>query len=163
MNYAIQKATLQDLPRIQAIYANARQFMRQCGNPNQWRDSHPAEEILRQDIALGQLYLCTQAQDILAVFAYIPGIDPTYLYIKGGNWLNDAPYGVIHRIAVAQQGRGIAGHCFQWALEQCPQLRIDTHRENLPMQQALKKFGFQYCGIIYLLNGEERMAFHKGI
>jgi hypothetical protein len=27
------------------------------------------------------------------------GKDPTYAVIENGNWLNDEPYGVIHRIA----------------------------------------------------------------
>ena len=29
------------------------------------------------------------------------------------------------------------------------------------MQRSLQKYGFSRCGIIYLANGEERIAFHK--
>lgn len=161
MNYNIRPAELADLPRILEIYAQARSFMQQTGNPNQWFDTHPAESVLRDDIPKRQLYICTDDSQILAVFAYIPGIDPTYLHIENGTWLNDEPYGTIHRIAVATQGAGIAAQCFDWALAQCPNLRIDTHRDNRPMQRALEKYGFQYCGIIYLANGHERLAFHK--
>ena len=39
--------------------------------------------------------------------------------------------------------------------------RQDTHRDNHILQHILKKHGFQYCGIIYLLNGDERLAFQK--
>lgn len=161
MNYQIRPATLIDLPRILEIYENARQFMRETGNPNQWGDSHPAERVLRDDIAGNQLYVCVDSDSILGVFAYIPGIDPTYLEIFDGNWRNSDPYGVIHRMAVASRNSGVASFCFQWALEQCPNLRIDTHRDNIPMQSALKKNGFSYCGIIYLLSGDPRFAYHK--
>ena len=153
-------ATADDLPQILEIYQNARNFMRQSGNPHQWRDHHPAVEILQEDIRKQQLYLCVADGEIAAVFCYFRDIDPTYLQIFGGQWLNDHPYGVIHRIAVARQGQGIAAECFRWALSQCPQLRIDTHRDNAPMQRSLAKFGFTRCGIIYLANGEDRIAYH---
>ena len=161
MSYCIRHATFSDLPRILEIYHHARQYMRQQGNPNQWGDTHPAESILQEDIPKKQLYVCTENQEILCVFAYLPGIDPTYLVIEGGSWLNDDSYGVIHRMAVARHQQGIASFCFDWALQQCPNLRIDTHRDNLPMQNALKKNGFSRCGIIYLANGDPRIAFHK--
>ena len=44
-----------------------------------------------------------------------------------------------------------------------PNLKIDTHRDNYPMQKSLKKNGFEYCGIIYLADGNERLAFQKSI
>lgn len=84
MNYQIRHAELSDLPRILEIYAEARQFMRHSGNPNQWGDSRPAESTLLEDIQKRQLYICTEDLHILGVFAYIPGIDPTYLLIEGG-------------------------------------------------------------------------------
>ena len=153
-------ATADDLPEILSIYENARAFMRQSGNPNQWRSHHPAVEILHDDISKGQLYLCMDQEEIAAVFFYVQGIDPTYLQIFDGQWLNDAPYGVIHRIAVAHPGKGIADRCYDWALAQCPNLRIDTHRDNLPMQRSLQRHGFSRCGTIYLANGEDRIAYH---
>lgn len=163
MNYEIQTATIENLPEILKIYAQAREFMRQNGNPNQWMTHHPAESILRRDIQERKLHLCVENGEILGVFYYTQGIDPTYVRIFEGNWLNDAPYGVIHRIAVCRHGKGVAASCFDWALKQCPQLRTDTHRDNLPMQKALKKQGFTRCGIIYLENGDERIAYHKAI
>lgn len=161
MDLTIRKAHETDLPRILEIYAAARQYMRHTGNPNQWGTSHPAEEMLRADIAKAQLYVCAESEEILGVFCYFQGIDPTYVRIDGGNWLNSEPYGVIHRIAVSAHRRGVASFCFHWALTQCPNLRIDTHRDNVPMQCSLLKNGFQRCGIIHLANGDERIAFQK--
>ena len=57
--------------------------------------------------------------------------------------------------------RGAASFCLNWALEQCRNLRIDTHRDNVVMQHMLDKNGFQYCGIIYLEDGSERMGYQK--
>lgn len=161
MSNSIRLAELQDLPCILEIYEKAREFMRQAGNPDQWGTTHPVESLLQSDIVARQLYVYEAQRQILAVFYYRQGEDPTYLRIHGGKWLNDAPYGVIHRIAVAVQGQGIAARCFDWALAQCPNLRIDTHRDNVPMQQTLAKNGFTRCGIIYLASGDERIAFHK--
>lgn len=161
MSYSIRTAAWQDLPGILQIYAQAREFMRASGNPNQWWDSHPAGSILREDIQSQKLYLCVENDKIMGVFFYEQGDDPTYRQIENGAWLNAEPYGVIHRMAAACKGKGVASYCFDWAMEQCPQLRIDTHADNLPMQRALEKNGFQYCGIIRIFNGDERIAYHK--
>lgn len=161
MSYSVRPAQAADLPRILEIFAQARQYMRSQGNPNQWGNDRPPKSTLLDDIAKQQLYVCTRAEQILGVFAYIPGPDPTYAMIEGGQWLRDTPYGVIHRIAVAEHQQGVASFCIQWAFAQCNDLRIDTHAENIPMQKALRKWGFHYCGIIYLANGDPRMAYHK--
>ena len=108
MNYEIQTATIENLPEILKIYAQAREFMRQNGNPNQWMTHHPAESILRRDIEERKLHLCVENGEILGVFYYTQGIDPTYVRIFDGNWLNDRPYHVIHRIAAFERGHNVA-------------------------------------------------------
>ena len=40
-------------------------------------------------------------------------------------------------------------------------IRIDTHEDNLPMQNLLKKNNYEYCGIIYLEDRSKRLAFEK--
>ena len=157
----IRTATLTDLDRIAEIYAEARRFMREHGNPDQWGDNYPPKELLKEDIASQSLYLCVEGEEILGVFFFTIGEDPTYRVIEGGSWLDDDLYGVIHRIAVARQGRGVAAFCFDYAFSRCKNLKIDTHKDNLPMQRALEKRGFIRCGIIYLENGDERVAYQK--
>ena len=51
----IRKATVNDKTRIMEIYAYARQFMAEHGNPNQWKNNNPSEETLDNDIANRQL------------------------------------------------------------------------------------------------------------
>ena len=157
----ICRAGVEQLPEILKIYENARRFMRENGNREQWQGGYPGEALLRADIEKGQLYLCMEGDEILGVFCYFEGVDPTYVRIYEGAWLNDRPYGVIHRIAVAAHQRGVATFCYAHCLALCKNLKIDTHRENYPMQHSLQKNGFTRCGIIYLESGDERIAFQK--
>lgn len=159
--FSVRHAEMADLPRILEIYESARQYMRSTGNPHQWGSTHPAAALLLEDIAQRRLYVCMDTDQIVGVFCYFQGTDPTYLHIYEGSWQNDAPYGVIHRIAVDAHQKGVASFCFDYALSRCADLRIDTHRDNVPMQRALEKNGFIRCGIIYLANGAERIAFQK--
>ena len=158
----IEKATLSQLPKIMSVYANARQFMAQNGNPDQWGTAYPTEAMIRQDILNGKCYVNSCGDRIRAVFYFAVEADPTYGYIEGA-WLNDEPYGVIHRIAVGESGKGVAAECFAFASERCKNIRIDTHEKNIPMQRCLAKNGFTRCGIIYLENGDPRIAYQKVI
>lgn len=159
----IVKATKEDLEPILRIYAHARRFMQEHGNPRQWRQDYPAKELVLTDIQNGNCYVYMENGTILGVFSFFLHADPSYACIYNGNWLNEEPYGVVHRLAVCTHGQGIAGFCLDYALSQCPNLRIDTHRDNLPMQRLLAKQGFVRCGIIFLANGEERLAYQKTV
>lgn len=152
-------AILSELPEITGIYDSARRFMAEQGNPDQWSGGYPSRQLLEQDIAEKQLFLYKSGDKILAVFRFTLGDDPTYRVIYDGRWLNELPYGVIHRIAVAEHGGGIGRACIAWCLERCPNIRIDTSRENLPMQRLLRSMGFAECGTIYIETGEPRIAF----
>ena len=158
----IEKATLSQFPQILTIYETARVFMAQNGNPDQWGMTYPPEDMIRKDILDGKCYVNMDSDHIRAVFYFAVEEDPTYGYIEGA-WLNDAPYGVIHRIAVGESGKGVAAECFAFACDQCENLRIDTHADNIPMQRCLAKHGFIRCGTIYLENGDPRIAYQKVI
>ena len=159
----VRVASARDLARILEIYADARAFMRAHGNPDQWGENYPPEEMIREDVATGRSYVCVEGEEILGVFYYAEGDDPTYAVIEDGAWLNDAPYGVIHRIAVVARGRGVAAACFAFGVSRCRNLKIDTHADNLPMQKSLEKNGFVRCGTIYLADGSPRIAYQKAL
>lgn len=163
-NMTIRLASAEDICEILDIYEGARVFMREVGNPNQWAGKYPDEETVKHDISERNLHVCESEGEILAVFYYREGNDPTYNVIHNVSWLNDEPYGVIHRIAVSDKarGKGVARLCFDYAFDKCGNVRIDTHRDNIPMQKALDKNGFVRCGIIYLANGDERIAYQRG-
>ena len=157
----IRKTKAEELDKVMEIYAYARQFMAEHGNPNQWKTTNPPRERVEQDISEGKSYVCVDEKDILGVFYFAIEEDPTYQTIYEGNWKNQKEYAVVHRIASAGKAKGVGTFCMNWAYEQFSNVKIDTHRDNVVMQNMLKKNGFSYCGIIYLENGEERLSFQK--
>ena len=157
----IRKAENYDLEAILNLYQMAREFMAAHGNPGQWGSTYPPVEQVERDIASGNLYVCCDGEKTAAVFYFAPGPDETYHKIYEGEWLDDPPYAVVHRVASPSVIKGAAGFCLDWCFEQFPNLRIDTHQDNLPMQNLLKKKGFRFCGKIFLANGSPRLAFQK--
>ena len=141
----IRKTDIAELGILMELFEQGKRIMRKSGNLKQWTGGYPDEE-----------------RNIVGTFTFIQGNDPTYARIYEGAWSDDTrPYGVIHRLASTEQSKGVASACLQWCYRQIPNLRADTHRDNHILQHILKKHGFQYCGIIYLLNGDERLAFQK--
>ena len=162
----IRKSRSEDLERMLRLYADARVFMAEHGNPTQWANGYPEPEMLQEDIRAGVSYVCEDDQGrVVGTFVFFVGEDESYKVIEQGDWKDHrVPYGVVHRIT-SQRGegapRGVGSFCLQWCFEQCGNVRIDTHRDNLPMQRALAKNGFERCGIVYVRGGEERIAFQK--
>lgn len=158
----VRTAKICEINRILEIYETARSFMHTHGNPTQWAGKYPDIETLEDDIKKEQLYVITSDTDdnkIYGCFAMIGGTDPTYVKIYDGAWKDDSPYAAIHRVASDGTERGIFFKCFDFARRHYNHLRIDTHKDNIPMQGAIKKCGFEYCGVIHLENGDPRIAF----
>lgn len=157
----IRKTNMADLDTLLKMYENARKFMTSHGNPTQWGNSYPSKALLAQDIEEGSSYACEEQGKIIAAFYYKEGKDDTYAKIYNGQWLSEQPYGVVHRITSDGTIRGAASFCLNWAFEKCGNLRIDTHRDNIVMQHIMDKNGFKYCGIVYMEDGSERLAYQK--
>lgn len=152
---------MSELDELMKIYERAQAFMIESGNPNQWKKGHPRRDMIEEDINLGRLFVCVKGEKAECVFMYEEGDDPTYSYIEDGEWPNDRPYGVLHRIASAGNVKGIASVCLDWCYEKCRNLRADTHEDNKVMQRVLEKNGFLRCGIIYIADGTPRIAYQK--
>ncbi len=76
------------------VYRNARRFMATHGNTEQWADKDFSNEV-DLDLADGVLYEGrNEAGELLGVFAFLEGPDPTYAEIEGV-WLDNAPYCVL--------------------------------------------------------------------
>ena len=162
----IRHSVIQDLDRMMEIYRFARKYMAEHGNPNQWGPTNwPPEDLIRSDIEKGDSYVCLNDDgNVIGTFYFIQGkdIEPTYRNITDGSWLDDRPYGVVHRIAADGSEKGIGAFCINWAFERCGHLRIDTHGDNIVMQNLLKKLGFIHCGTIYVEEDNyPRLAFEK--
>ena len=156
---SIRKSAPEDIPEMLEIFAAARRFMAGTGNPDQWSEDYPGKELLKSDIASGDSHVILSEGRIVATFVLRPGNDPTYDIIHDGNWPNDLPYATIHRIASRGERKGMLHAAMQYALERYSAIRIDTHRDNTVMRNAIAKEGFTYCGIIHCWNGTERLAY----
>ena len=160
--YTIRHATMEDLPMILCLRDQAREIMRSYGNVKQWPEGYPFQEKFEHDIEQGFSYVIMNENDLMVgTFAFIPGPDITYKVIYDGQWLNEEPYFVIHRIASTPNSHGILDTILDYCETQSFDIRIDTHADNIIMIKGLKKRGYQYCGIIHLLNGDERLAFQR--
>ena len=155
----LRLAELQDLDELAVLYDYARRQMRRNGNLTQWKAGYPGRERLAEDIRRHNCYVFTDEQGICGVFALILGDDPTYALIEEGQWLNDEPYGTIHRIAGCGRVKGLLGRAVRFALERTSNVRCDTHEDNAIMRHLLEKHGFVRCGRIYAEDGSPRIAY----
>ena len=168
-NIVIRKSTPEDFTQVCSVYRDAREFMNENGNPEQWKDSYPYTDLIIGDLSEnGNGYVAVEGDTILAAFYFEENADdPTYRTIYEGQWLNDLPYAVVHRIGVssAARGRRIGKHCIEWAINKTGNLKIDTHRDNKPMQRLLTSLGFVHCGTIFVnVDGDKhRMAYQYSL
>lgn len=165
----IRNTTQYDLPAIMDIIHYAQRYLANL-KIDQWQDGYPNEAQFLNDIYNKESFvLLDEANQIIATFMFTTSKEPTYDTIDG-EWLTDnqTKYGVIHRIAVAENctNKGVAKfiitHCEQELKKQnISSMRIDTHQDNLGMQHILKSLDYIYCGIITLTSGALRLAFEK--
>lgn len=156
-----RKATIHDLPRIMEICDEARRFMRSTGNLTQWVNGYPSEQVILSDIEAGNSYVGINDSGVIEVtFAFILGDDPTYKEISGGAWLNNNPYGTIHRMASAGLRNGMLDRVTRFCLTLTDNIRLDTHLDNKPMLRAASRLGYRRCGVITCQDGTPREAFH---
>lgn len=155
----IRKTTYADIPRRQEIFDIGQAYQVRSGNPNQWKPGYPGRDALIADVENGTGYVVEHQGRIVGTFALIYGEDPTYGYIEDGQWLSDAPYAAIHRVASDGSVSGLGDFILSWCIRQAGHVRIDTHRDNKTMQHVITKNGFQYCGVIYLADGSPRIAY----
>lgn len=156
-------AVREDLPHLMELYDAARAFMRSRGNTVQWVGGYPSRELILEGIESGDQYVCTHDGRIVATFWFAVRPEPTYAEIYDGSWLDDAPYGVVHRLASDGSVKGVGEMCLEWCLDRCGNIRVDTHRDNAVMQDLLLRIGYEKCGVIIIGDGTPREAFQRRI
>ncbi|MEF9970050.1 MAG: GNAT family N-acetyltransferase [Ruthenibacterium sp.] len=154
----IRCAVPQDLPAILEIITLAKEGLAAHG-VDQWQDGYPNRAQLAADIESGRSYVGVFAEKICAVTMISFDADPNYAVIENGAWTREAPYCVLHRVAVhpTYRNRHCAAELLAFATQMCAErgisyLRIDTHLDNKPMRGFLEKSNFRQCGMIYLDN-----------
>jgi GNAT superfamily N-acetyltransferase len=166
----IRRTKCGDIAAIMPIFDEARATIAALGI-DQWQNGYPSKDVIENDVEKLQSHCVEIDGEIVGTFALIDDGEPTYDEIFGGNWLTGDGkdhYFAIHRVAISVKSRGsgisakIIDFCAEKARENGKKsLRIDTHRGNIVMRKMLEKNGFAYCGVIYLSDGDERVAYEK--
>ena len=168
----IRKTTAQDLPALMAIFDEARGTIAALGI-DQWQDGYPSLGVIEEDVARARSYTVAIDGMPVGTFVLIDDGEPTYDCIEDGHWLTgdkSQDYVAIHRVAVSvsRRGSGVSTAILACAADHARQmgrasLRIDTHEGNVVMRRMLEKHGFSCCGVIYLANGDPRVAYEKTV
>ncbi|MDR2121335.1 MAG: GNAT family N-acetyltransferase [Tannerella sp.] len=165
MNF--RNATGGDLSAMKEIVRQAQASLKARG-VDQWQNGYPSDEVILRDIARQQAYVATADGRVIAMATVVFDDEPTYDRITDGRWLSTGAFAVVHRMAVDDRFRqcGVASFIFGQVEAMCRHngtrsFKVDTHRDNLPMRRFLEKHGFTRCGIIFLHDGNERIAYEK--
>ena len=166
----IRRTKKEDIDAIMPIFDEARTTIATLGI-DQWQNGYPSREVIEKDFSKAQSYCVIKEGEIVGTFALIDDGEPTYDKIFDGSWLTGDEkdhYFAIHRVAISvkSRGSGISSQIIEFCAEKAREngkksLRIDTHRGNVVMRRMLEKNGFVYCGVIYLSDGDERVAYEK--
>ncbi len=171
--FIVRRSTEADLPSMMRIIHMAQASLGALG-VDQWQDGYPAESDLRKDRALGWGHVLEKDGQVIATAAISFEPEPTYEVVEGGEWTSDAPYAVVHRVAVDDKckGQGLTRELLNETEQMCRLrgvkfIRIDTHPDNTPMRRMLEKNGFTACGTIYIRplhnNFSRRIAYEKQV
>lgn len=165
--FNFRKADFNDVSQIMDIIKQAQEFLKNS-KIDQWQNNYPNIETINNDILNGYSYLLEVNNQIVATLAIIFDREKTYDKIYFGKWMSDKDYVTIHRIAIANEFKGL--NIGEMMIDKTVQLaqknlvdsiKVDTHKDNIVMQKFLLKNKFEYCGIIYLEDGNERLAYQR--
>ncbi len=163
-----RKTEAKDADKVLEIIEKGKESIRQMGF-DQWQNGSPNMDSILSDIEKGYGYVfLSESGEISGTAAVCFDGEPVYEKIYEGAWISDINFAVVHRFAVNLEYRkkGIATEMLKtiekMCLEKdCHSMRIDTHRGNIPMQKTILKSGFSYCGVVYMPDGSERLAYEK--
>lgn len=163
-----RKTKFEDINDVLKIIDDAKNYFKD-NNIDQWQKGYPNKEIIEQDIINKEGYvLIDNDTNIIGTLSLSFRGEPTYKEIYNGKWLTNNDFGVLHRVAVdiKYKGKGLANIMISEAEKIAKSkgfksLRVDTHENNIPMQRVLNKSNFKRCGNIYLIDGDERIAYEK--
>ncbi len=163
----IRKSTTTDINEILSIIEDAKAALK-GGGVDQWQTGYPNREVIEKDISDGVSYVLEEEGRILGTIAVTFDGEETYNTVYQGSWLSPpgTPYATIHRLATATAYKksGYAKILCEHCISLCRDMgigsaKVDTHRNNVAMRSLLEGFGFALCGIVYIEDGSERIAY----
>ena len=161
------KATETDVQELVGLYQRTADAMKAEGL-NQWNwGLYPTEEMIREDVTKGELYILRTDGALTAAVALTEEMDREY---DGVPWTGGIRPGCLHRLAVdpSTQGAGIGGDVLDDAIQilrrgGCDCVRCDTNVKNTRARRLYEKMGFRPCGPVFWDDtpGEEYIAMDK--
>lgn len=149
---AVRYAVPDDWPRMNEIISQARKKLKR-ERVDQWQGDYPAFQNFKDNFEKNECYLLTDGNIIAGFFTLSDVPEASYAGITDGKWSSDAPYMVLHRMAVADEyrGSGLSAYILSAAEEEAKKrgikyIRVDTHRKNKSMQRLLRENGYRYRG-----------------
>ncbi len=156
----IQKASLADIEEIAKLARVITEDIHRLGI-DQWSDKYPLYEHFKKDYDLNGLFIIKKDNIIVASISILPENDPFYHEIS---WLKEKSL-VVHRLMVDplymrhRLGSLLMSFAIQKAMnENYQSMKVDTHPDNLRMQNLLKSLGFVEIGYI---PGMNRIGFER--
>ena len=147
------KATENDLRELYSLYRRTAESMQQDGL-NQWIwGIYPTEEMIRDDVERGELYIARTDGILAAAIMLTETPDPGY---EGVSWTGGVHPGFFHRLAVDPplQGTGIGADVLDDAIQilrraGCDCVRCDTNGKNERAVRLYATMGFRKCGTVH--------------
>ena len=163
----LRKTATEDINQVMEVIEQGIAYLKSSG-VDQWQNNYPNEEIIKEDIVNGYGYVLEDEGKIVGTVALSFDGEPWYDDVYDGKWITNEDFLVIHRLAVNDnvRGKSAASDILRQAEKLCAlrgvkSIKIDTHEDNVIIQNFIKKNGFEYCGLVILGSEGKRLAFEK--
>ena len=162
------RAAERDLGELFDLYRHAADGMEARGIRHWHWGRYPNEDLIREDVQKGQLYILRDSGRIAAAAGAACGQEEEYGALS---WTCGVKPGSFHRIAVlpALQSAGLGGRMLDEVLELlrrggCDCVRCDTSENNLPALRFYEKHGFRRCGKLHWEGNEgDNITFDRAL
>lgn len=166
----LRKSNLDDIDTLSKMAENAKLFMKK-NNLAQWNENYPSSiDFIEQAKQNTGYCILTDSNEIVAYFSLKFGVEKNYLKTYEGKFKYDKPYATIHTAMVDGSFRsmGYSKYIFKFSYKLAIEnsiyyLRIDTHKDNIPMRKSIENNGFSYSAVIKVEDGTDRLAFEKKV
>ncbi|MFD1772632.1 GNAT family N-acetyltransferase [Paenibacillus rhizophilus] len=150
MKRDIRQGRMEELEQIMALIAECVRVMREGGS-DQWDETYPNAEIIKEDIERGTLYVCEENGAAAGILVMDENQAEPYAEIE---WVEkEGPHLVMHRLAVHPQiqGKGIARRLISFAENFAADhgyksIRMDTYAQNAKALELYRRLGYEIRG-----------------
>ncbi|MFP5453509.1 GNAT family N-acetyltransferase [Parvimonas sp. G1604] len=156
-----------DRESILEIYLEGSNSLKEDG-VDQWQGNYiPSFKDIDEHLGI-DLYVLEYHRKIVSTVCLVEGIDEDYENIKG-KWNTSIPYISIHKVATSNEykkqsfAKKMMYYVENFAKRKKMDLRIDTHKDNIKMNNFIVSCGYKYAGEVVLQGELERLAYDKKV